>query len=47
MKKFKKTMVLSLAMTMGLSLVACGGSSDDTTTQEKAADSGDDTTPAT
>ena len=47
MKKFKKTMALSLAMAMGLSLVACGGSSDDTTTQEKAADNGEDTTPAT
>ncbi|MDD5998602.1 MAG: hypothetical protein PUC55_02750, partial [Lachnospiraceae bacterium] len=48
MKKFKKVMALSLAMAMGLSLVACGGSSDDTATEgTTAAAGGDDSTPAT
>ena len=32
MKKFKKVLALSLALAMGLSLVACGGSDDATTT---------------
>lgn len=39
MRKFKKTLVLSLACAMGLSLVACGGNDDATTEAKK-----DDTT---
>ena len=31
MKKFKKAMALSLALAMGLSVVACGESADSTT----------------
>ena len=34
MKKFKKAMALSLALAMGLSLVACGDKKDDETTTE-------------
>lgn len=34
MKKFKKAMALSLALAMGLSLVACGDKEDDETTTE-------------
>ena len=34
MKKFKKAMALSLALAMGLSLVACGGSTEETTEAE-------------
>ena len=39
MKKFKKALALSLALAMGLSLVACGGSSDttDTSSDDSAA----------
>jgi hypothetical protein len=33
-KKFKKAMALSLALAMGLSLVACGGSTEETTEAE-------------
>ena len=33
MKKFKKAMALSLALAMGLSLVACGDKKDETTTE--------------
>ncbi len=36
MKKFKKAMALSLALAMGLSLVACGGDSADTTEATEA-----------
>lgn len=36
MKKFKKAMALSLALAMGLSLVACGGSTEDTTEATEA-----------
>ena len=36
MKKFKKAMALSLALAMGLSLVACGGS--DATEETEATD---------
>lgn len=44
MKKFKKALALSLALAMGLSLVACGDEKEDKTTEKKA----DDTTaPAT
>ena len=38
MKKFKKAMALSLAMAMGLSVVACGGTSDATTAAATEAD---------
>lgn len=34
MRKIKKALALSLAMAMGLSLVACGGN-DDATTEAK------------
>jgi len=37
-KKFKKVVTLSLALAMGLSLVACGGGSDATTTEAPADD---------
>ncbi|MDE6759835.1 MAG: ABC transporter substrate-binding protein [Lachnospiraceae bacterium] len=48
MKKFKKVMALSLALAMGLSLVACGGGDDDATTAEGTTAGGDDAqTPAT
>ena len=49
MKKFKKVMALSLALAMGLSLVACGGGDDEATTAEgTTAGDGDDTqVPAT
>lgn len=43
MKKFKKGLALSLALAMGLSLVACGGKEEATTTAAPAAD---DTTAA-
>ena len=33
MKKFKKAMALSLALAMGLSLVACGDKKEETTTE--------------
>ena len=52
MKKFKKAMALSLALAMGLSLVACGGSTEDTTeateaeTTEAATEADEDTTEA-
>ncbi|SEP76870.1 ABC-type glycerol-3-phosphate transport system, substrate-binding protein [Lachnospiraceae bacterium NE2001] len=52
MKKFKKAMALSLALAMGLSLVACGGSTEETTeateaeTTEAATEAADDTTEA-
>lgn len=45
MKKFKKALALSLAMAMGLSLVACGGG--DTTETATTAAGGDDTTDTT
>lgn len=51
MRKFKKTLVLSLACAMGLSLVACGGNDDatteakkDNTTTEAAKDDASDAT---
>lgn len=34
MKKFKKAMALSLALAMGLSLVACGDKKKETTTEQ-------------
>ena len=43
MKKFKKVLALSLALAMGLSLVACGGNGGNTTA---APDDGSDTTAA-
>lgn len=46
MKKFKKVMALSLALAMGLSLVACGGDDADSTEATTAA-GGDDTSAAT
>ena len=52
MKKFKKAMALSLALAMGLSLVACGGSTEDTTeateaeTTEAATEADEETTEA-
>lgn len=45
MKKIKKAMALSLALAMGLSLVACGDKKDDGTTTEAPTTSGDTTAP--
>lgn len=38
MKKFKKVLALSLALAMGLSLVACNGGTDDTTADQGGSD---------
>ena len=38
MKKFKKAMALSLALAMGLSLVACGDKKEETTTEALESD---------
>lgn len=46
MKKFKKVLALSLALAMGLSLVACNGGSGDTTAPATPDDGGDTTAAA-
>ena len=46
MKKFKKVLALSLALAMGLSLVACGNDGGNATTAAPADDDGDATTEA-
>ncbi len=46
MKKFKKVLALSLALAMGLSLVACNGNGGNDTTAPTTPDDGGDTTAA-